>query len=224
VEDFVAPATMPLRHRGNSTGLICIKAAGRHAITLSATGFVHPRLPGKPRERGITMTTLRDVRQTIQRLIDNGRKRRQLKRELAQLAAMGDLDAVLADIGLARSQVGPLLAEGPESSDLLDRMLARLGIDAARLAPEIQRDMTWTCLACPDKRQCRRWLADRVGVDFHSFCPNAPALDRASSEQGLPLSAGRPAGETYCPTADEERRRQAEARRREVRTLLDGAL
>jgi len=163
------------------------------------------------------MTTLHDMRQTLSRWIDNGRKRRQLKREVAQLAAMGSLDAVLADVGLARSQVGPMLAHGAQSSDQLDRMLARLGVDGARLEPETRRDMTWTCLNCPDKRECRHWMAGRNAFDFHSFCPNADELDRALSDQGVPPP---PAG-PYRPTADELRRREAEARQREVRILLD---
>ena len=162
------------------------------------------------------MTTLQNMRQTLSRWVDNRRQRRQLKRELAQLAAMGSLDAVLADIGLARSQVGPLLAEGPGSSDQLDRMLARLGLDAARLGPESRRDMTWTCVGCPDKRHCRHWMAGREDTDFHSFCPNAAELDRALSDQHV-----RPPEGPYRPTADELQRREAEARRRETRILLD---
>ena len=179
------------------------------------------------------MTTLQDLQQTISRFVKGGRKRRQLKRELAQLAAMGSLDAVLADIGLARSQVGPLLAEGPGSSDQLDRMLARLGLDAARLGPETRRDMTWTCVGCPDKRHCRHWMAGREDTDFHSFCPNAAELDDALLKQHPELAssmrqappAGRgPCDGTFNPSADELRRMQAEACRREVRVLLDSAL
>lgn len=162
------------------------------------------------------MTTLHTLRQTLSRWIDTARTRRQLKRELAQLAAMGSLDAVLGDVGLARSQVGPMVAHGAQSGDQLDRMLARLGLDAAQLAPETRRDMTWTCLNCPDKRQCRRWMAGRDIYDFHSFCPNADELDHALSDQGVAPPDG-----PYRPTADELQRLAAERRQRETRILLD---
>ena len=69
------------------------------------------------------MTTLQDLQQTISRFVKGGRKRRQLKRELAQLAAMGELDAVLADVGLVRSQVEPLIAGSSDTNDRLDKML-----------------------------------------------------------------------------------------------------
>lgn len=129
------------------------------------------------------MTTLQDFRRTISHRIDVGRKRRQLKRELAQLAAMGSLDAVLADVGLARSQVESLIAGCDGSRELLDQMLARLDIDTAQLPVESLRDMTWTCTTCPNKRQCREWLFSAEETECRAFCPNAAQLDHALSKQ-----------------------------------------
>lgn len=129
------------------------------------------------------MMTLQDLGQTISHFVAGVRKRRQLQRELEQLAAMGSLDAVLADVGLARSQIEPLVAGCNGSRELLDRMLVRLDIDPARLPVEGLRDMTWTCTTCPDKRLCRQWLADKEQTDFHAFCPNAAQLDDALSKQ-----------------------------------------
>jgi uncharacterized protein YjiS (DUF1127 family) len=172
------------------------------------------------------MTTLQEFRQSISRFVEGGRKRRQLKREVAHLAAMGSLDAVLADVGLVRSQVEPLIA-GCNSRDMLDRMLAGVGIDQAKLPIETMRDMTWTCTTCPDKRQCSRWLADREGSEFHSFCPNAEQIDNALSKQhpgSMPATGANPNGGTYCPSADDLRRMRSEARQREVRVWLDAAL
>ncbi|MFO1163067.1 MAG: DUF6455 family protein [Reyranellaceae bacterium] len=164
------------------------------------------------------MTTLQDLRQTLSRFVDERRKRRQLRHELAQLGAMGDLDAVLADIGLNRSQIEPLI-EGCGSRELLDRMLARLDIDPARLPVEELRDMTWACTACPDKRKCREALAEADEPDFHSFCPNADHLDHA-------LGAAAPARAAndgdYRPTADDFRRLRAETSQRETRAMLYG--
>lgn len=129
------------------------------------------------------MTTLQDLRRTVSHFVEGRRKRRQLEREFEQLAAMGSLDAVLADIGLTRSQIEPLLAGSAGSRELLDRMLARLGIDVAQLPVESLREMTWTCTTCPDKHYCRRWMADVDATDFHAFCPNAAELDAALSKQ-----------------------------------------
>ena len=174
------------------------------------------------------MTTFQDVRQAVSRFVDGQRKRRQLRLELAQLAAMGDLDAVLADVGLARSQIEPLIEGCAGSRELLDRMLERLGIDAAQLTIEDLRDMTWTCTTCPDKRKCREWLAEAEETgDFHSFCPNAAHLDEAMQAVGYSYpnrpAAGSANDGAYHPTGDDLRRMRAEAGQRETRALLDRA-
>lgn len=129
------------------------------------------------------MTTLQDIRRTISHRIDVGRKRSRLRRELAQLAAMGSLDAVLADVGLARSQVESLIAGCDGSGELLDQMIARLGVDVAQLPLDCLRDMTWTCTTCPSKRQCREWLFSIEETEGRAFCPNAAQLDDALSKQ-----------------------------------------
>jgi hypothetical protein len=170
------------------------------------------------------MTMLQDFRQTVARLVDGSRTRRRLKREIAQLSAMGSLDAVLADAGLARSQIGPLVAGCAGSRALLDQMLERLGIDASRMPTGTMRDMTWTCTTCPHKRQCRRWLAGHEATGFHGFCPNADQLDDALGQpHPVPADPG-PSGDSCYPTADDFRRMRAEATRREVRALLNSPL
>lgn len=165
------------------------------------------------------MMTLQDLQQTVAHYVRTGRKRRELRRELAQLAAMGSLDAVLADVGLVCSQIEPLLAGSADSGELLEQMLARLGIDASRLPVETQRGMLWTCMNCRDKSQCRHWLAEDDQTDFHSFCPNAGELDQALAQGD---HAAPPPRETpYHPSADDVRRMRGETLRREVRTMLD---
>ena len=176
------------------------------------------------------MTMLQDLGQTISQFIDGRRKRRRLQLELAQLEALGSLDAVLADAGLVRSQIEPLIAGCTGSRELLDQMLARLGIDPAELPVEDLRDMTWTCTTCPDKRRCREWLADIEQTGFHAFCPNAEQLDHAQAvaapagrRPSVPPAPAHAGDGTYHPTADELRRMRAEASRRETRALLDSA-
>jgi uncharacterized protein YjiS (DUF1127 family) len=127
------------------------------------------------------MTTLQDLQRTISHFVDSRRRRRRLRRELEQLDAMGSLDAVLADIGVVRSQFESLIAS--DTTEQLDQMQARLGIDATRLPVESRRDMEWTCSQCTDKRRCRQWLSDTDGTSFRDFCPNARQLDDALATQ-----------------------------------------
>jgi hypothetical protein len=129
------------------------------------------------------MTMLQDLRQTISRFVDGARKRKRLQREFAQLDAIGSLDAVLADAGLHRSQIEPLIAGCAGSRELLDHMFARLAVDPAQLPVESLRDMTWTCTTCTDKRQCREWLRGAEETEFRAFCPNAAELDYALLKQ-----------------------------------------
>lgn len=136
------------------------------------------------------MTTLQNLQQTLHRFVDALGKRRQLRRELAQLEAMGSLDAVLADAGLVRSQIAPLIAGCAGSRELLDQMAARLGVDVAHLPVETVRAMTWACTTCPDKRKCRDWLAGSEEEGFRTFCPNAAELDGALSKQRASASVG----------------------------------
>ncbi len=128
------------------------------------------------------MTAIQDIGRSISQFVDGARKRMRLRRELDHLEALGSLDAVLADAGLARSQIEPLIAGCAGSRELLDKMLARLGIDESQLPVETLRDMTWTCTTCPDKHRCREWLAGGEEMEFRAFCPNAEQLDHFTSK------------------------------------------
>lgn len=169
------------------------------------------------------MTTLQDLRQRLSRFTDGLRRRRQLERELEQLAAMGCLDATLADLGLVHSQVEPLIAGSAASEVLLDQMLVRLGIDAAQIPVETHRDLTWTCTTCSDKGECRKWFAGKSHADFHTFCPNAGQLDQLTPPDHRTLPASGSPGGDYHPSADDLRRMNVESRRREVSALLNAS-
>jgi hypothetical protein len=171
---------------------------------------------------GKVMTMLQDLQRTISHFVDGRRRRKQLQRELAHLEAIGSLDAVLTDAGLARSQIEPLIVGCAASSELLDKMLARLGIDAAQLPVESLRDISWTCTTCPNKRRCRKWLSGIAATDFRTFCPNAAQLDEALLKQ----CPGRAYVNdcAFQPSADDLRRVRTEASRREARRLLEAAL
>lgn len=125
------------------------------------------------------MSVFGNLGRAISRFAGEWRKRRQLERELETLGAMGSLDSALADAGLVRSQIGPLIADSGRSRALLDRMLARLGLDASRFGTGTLRDMTWKCTTCADKPLCRGWLNSGATLAFDVFCPNSAELDRA---------------------------------------------
>lgn len=127
------------------------------------------------------MTTFQDLQRSISHFVDDTRRRRRLRRELEQLEAMGSLDAVLADVGLVRSQLEPLLTG--DNAELLDRMQARLGIDATRLPIETRREMEWACTQCSDKRHCGQWMAEKDEAGVPEFCPNGDHLIGALAAQ-----------------------------------------
>ena len=182
------------------------------------------------------MTTLKDLGRSISRFVDERRKRRQLEFELDTLGAMGCLDGALADAGLVRSQIGPLIADSGRSRATLDRMLDRLGLDADRFDTGNLRDMTWKCTTCADKPQCRTWLDSGATLGFEMFCPNSAELGRAQRATAATgkaadaaagtdvdwAAAGGSSDGAYWPTADERKQMRAARHRRQVRALLDG--
>jgi hypothetical protein len=74
-----------------------------------------------------------------------------------------------------------LARKGPNAADLLQKLLAGLGIDAKELAhddPMTMRDLQRLCAMCVDKRQCGFDLANGIiAANFRDYCPNAVTLD-----------------------------------------------
>jgi uncharacterized protein YjiS (DUF1127 family) len=105
--------------------------------------------------------------------------RERARAELESLAATGELDQVLLDVGLSRSDLPALLAADPESDAGLQRVAARLGIPPQALAlAGGRRDLQRRCLSCEAKKPCEHWLEDEVAPEAApSFCPNADELN-----------------------------------------------
>ena len=114
---------------------------------------------------------------SIARWAEAARARARLRRELSEIEVRGDLDGTLRDVGLTRSQLGPLIASYPASSASLSSMLARLGLEQEVVPTVALREMAWTCVGCTDKRRCHEWLAGGEETEFRAFCPNAALLD-----------------------------------------------
>jgi hypothetical protein len=105
-------------------------------------------------------------------------QRRQLAEELAGAAASGELDAILAETGLARGQLQRLLQGHAESPRLLEAMTQRLGIEREAIAErEILREIERICSLCDSRGPCRRWLRSGATDGYDAFCPNAEWFD-----------------------------------------------
>lgn len=117
------------------------------------------------------------VHQARTAIADAG-ERRALRRELADYAMTGNLDSLLAEAGLSRAQIEPLIKGYPEAPRLLEAMAERLGVEEEyKKDPTIQRDLQRTCSLCAAHGRCRRWLHSGRQDGYRDFCPNAELLD-----------------------------------------------
>lgn len=79
--------------------------------------------------------------------------------------------------------MGRLLEEIERRSNLMCRMMDRLGVDMAASAAvargTILTRATRTCFFCRNSAQCRAWLdSGRRNCEYRSFCPNAERFER----------------------------------------------
>lgn len=112
----------------------------------------------------------------IARLIDAWRDRR----ELAAMAP-GELDRMLDDAGLSRTDLPTVLDHARQVGVLLPAALALHGVDAEALTHErldLMRDMQRVCSGCRSTTACRRFLADGDTAEHARICPNAYSMDR----------------------------------------------
>jgi len=113
--------------------------------------------------------------------LEGERRRCALERQLSALD-----DRAIADIGIARGQIPAIASAGPDTPQLLRRMMERVGAapEALRQDAGLRREMEWNCVACASRGQCRRWLKSSQPADaYRSFCPNAEGLDRLLAAQ-----------------------------------------
>jgi hypothetical protein len=85
------------------------------------------------------------------------------------------------DIGVTPSQLQEIVRKGPDSANLLKRMLTALHVDPQIIAdmdPLVMREMQWLCITCGNKNRCEHELAKGTATkNFHEFCPNAVSID-----------------------------------------------
>lgn len=94
------------------------------------------------------------------------------------------------DIGVTPTQLQEIVRKGPDSANLLKRMLIALHVDPqiiANMDPLVMREMQWLCITCSDKNRCEHELAKGTATkNFHEFCPNAVSIDELLDQKGQP--------------------------------------
>jgi hypothetical protein len=127
---------------------------------------------------GSVMDRVRSFKASIRRYLDDAAMRRDLRQELAELG--GDLDRILAEIGMTRAELDVLIENAPRSRMLLQSMLQRLdlGKRLAMTAPQLVRSIERRCATCGSQSACEDWMTRGApGDGYRSFCPNAEAFD-----------------------------------------------
>ena len=92
------------------------------------------------------------------------------------------------DIGVTPSQLHYLVRKGPDSANLLKRMLVALHVDPKIIAdmdPLVMREMQWLCITCNNKKRCEHELAKGTATEhFQEFCPNAVSIEEVLDQKG----------------------------------------
>jgi uncharacterized protein YjiS (DUF1127 family) len=110
--------------------------------------------------------------------VEDMRQRHALRRELADCDMRGSLDETLADIGVSRAQVAPLVKGAPNAARLLTRMAAWVGVDLEGIRdPALRRELQRVCTLCRSQGHCKHWLDHPDSRGYRDFCPNAELLD-----------------------------------------------
>lgn len=84
-----------------------------------------------------------------------------------------------SDLGLPASELHVLAGKGPNSLNLLRKMVTALGVDPlVNIDPLVMRELQRVCTNCLDQRRCEHELAKGTAAEhFHDFCPNAFTLE-----------------------------------------------
>src|SRR5262245_56303903 len=100
--------------------LIWIKAHDRRLVKAHAPERrTTMTMPSRPASSASLRDRLAALRQRIRTMLDDARARAALRRDLAQIERAGELDRVLADLGLSRDGVPLLVKNHPRSARLL---------------------------------------------------------------------------------------------------------
>jgi uncharacterized protein YjiS (DUF1127 family) len=135
-------------------------------------------MTGTLQEDGADRGLFARIAQRARLAFDDMRQRHALRRELAVCAMQGGLDETLADIGVSRAQIVPLVKGAPNAARLLTRMAAWVGVDLEGIRdPALRRELQRVCSLCAAQGRCKHWLDDPDSRGYREFCPNAGTLD-----------------------------------------------
>ena len=107
------------------------------------------------------------------------RRKRRFVADMQKAAALSRFDDLLADIGLSRAELDELMAAPADAGCEFEIMARMEGLDPDRMHPEALREAMRTCMRCPGRVACKRWL--RTGEWRHDGdprCPNAALFRR----------------------------------------------
>jgi uncharacterized protein DUF6455 len=102
-----------------------------------------------------------------------------------------EVQQVAHDLGISVGELRDVVSKGPRAADLMQKMLAALGLDAATIAksdPATMRDLQRLCSACRSKGRCEHELAKgSAAAQFRKYCPNSFTLDALVEQKHLPF-------------------------------------
>jgi len=94
---------------------------------------------------------------------------------------LDEIVRIAQDLNLQPEELAMIAKKDPHSADLLQKLLAALGVDPNDLSqedPVTMNDLRRLCTMCTEKRQCKYDLANGVlAANFRDYCPNAYTLD-----------------------------------------------
>jgi len=105
--------------------------------------------------------------------------RRNLRDEIDCLDRGGELDGVLGECNLSRSDIETIVKGDRRASRRLEQMLERLDLtDRLRTSERSwSRDIQVVCMRCQATGQCDHWLRGGQKEGMADFCPNAETFN-----------------------------------------------
>ena len=113
----------------------------------------------------------------------------------ARRAAVEDLDCcgaeqtelIARDVGISVPELRALAGRWPESTNLLSRRLAALGLDENAIRsrqPAVLQDLQRVCTLCSNSEDCKYDLARNPNDPvWHVYCPNVMTLEALAAER-----------------------------------------
>jgi len=104
-----------------------------------------------------------------------------------------DLEMIANDLGVTQADLLDVLPRAPDSSLLMDRMMAARGLNPDQVrgsSSALVRDLELTCTRCNAKRRCERDLKAGAAEHCHEYCGNAEMFDGMLAEAASKSAAG----------------------------------